>query len=78
MLPRPVRWFANLELDVWKAMLEFIGFPYTEEVVQDCKAVHEENLSCLDYSAVVALAQELGENRSEMAIQEFYTQGLIH
>src|SRR5262245_27442595 len=29
VLPQPVRWFANVELDVWQAMLRQIGFRAT-------------------------------------------------
>jgi len=78
VLPKPVHWFANLELDAWKTMLEFIDFSHTEEVINDCKSVHEENLSRLDYSGVVTLVQDLGGDAAQRGIQEFYTEGLMN
>src|SRR3990167_1687128 len=34
MLPKPVRWFASIELDVWKYMLEQIGFKKTQALIE--------------------------------------------
>jgi P-aminobenzoate N-oxygenase AurF len=77
MLPRPVRWFANLELDVWQTMLEHIGFPGSATLIQDCRDVSEDNLSALDYSGVVSLAKELGMLDTQMGVDSFSGEGLL-
>jgi hypothetical protein len=58
VLPKPVHWFANIELDVWQAMLRQIGFRAADTVIRDCRSVNEENLARIDYSDLIALAQE--------------------
>ncbi len=78
MLPKPVRWFANAELAVWKAMLEQIGFPRTEPVITDCAAINELNLMRIDYTGVTALAEELGILDSERGIDSFGREGLLN
>ena len=45
VLPRPVHWFANMELDVWQAMLRQIDFPATDRMIGDCRSANEENLA---------------------------------
>ncbi len=71
ILPKPVRWFANIELTVWKAMLEQIGFAHTERVIADCAAVNEVNLLRIDYTGVMSLAEELGILNSSRGIDCF-------
>lgn len=58
VLPLPVYWFGNKELDVWFAMLKQIGFPHAEKMIADCK-YNEINLQRIDYTEVMTLAQEL-------------------
>jgi hypothetical protein len=77
ILPRPVRWFANLELDVWQAMLEHIGFPGAATLIRDCRDISEENLSAVDYSGVVSLAQDLGMLETQLGIDSFSGEGLL-
>lgn len=78
VLPKPVSWFANSELDVWKAMLEQIGFQKTEQVIADCAAAAEVNLMRIDYSGVTALAQELGILDTSRGIDSFGREGLLN
>ena len=77
MLPKPVHWFANLELDVWDAMLRQIGFPHAHELIHDCKSINEQNLMKLDYSALIALAEELEYGDTHVGMDSFYREGLI-
>ena len=78
MLPKPVRWFSNMELTVWKAMLEQIGFPKTEQVIADCIATNEINLMRIDYTGVTSLAAELGIFDSQQGIDSFGREGLLN
>ncbi len=78
MLPKPVRWFANMELIVWKAMLEQIGFPHTERVIADCVAMNEINLMRIDYTGIMALATEVGIFDCERGIESFGREGLLN
>jgi hypothetical protein len=41
-LPKPVHWFANIELDVWQAMLQQVGFRATDTVISNCRSANEE------------------------------------
>lgn len=77
VLPKPVTWFANLELDVWHAMLDQIGFPNTTNLINDCKGMHEAGLLKLDYSGLVSLAQELGIYNTTIGMDSFYQEGLM-
>jgi hypothetical protein len=76
-LPRPVHWFANIELDVWEAMLRQIGFRATERVIRDCRNVNEENLARIDYSDLIALAEELGMLEGQRGLDSFARAGLV-
>jgi hypothetical protein len=75
--PRPVHWFANIELDVWQAMLQHIGFPDTDTVIGDCRSANEENLARIDYSGLSTLAQELGMLDVQRGIGSFAREGLV-
>lgn len=77
ILPKPVRWFANMELTIWEAMLEQIGFAPTQEVIADCAATNEVNLMRIDYSGVTALARELGILDSACGAESFGREGLL-
>jgi hypothetical protein len=77
VLPKPVRWFASLELDVWASMLQQIDFPAVETMINDCRSVNEENLERLDYTGILSLAAELGAFESQRGIESFYREGLV-
>ena len=77
MLPKPVHWFANSELEVWQAMLQHIGFRTTDTVIRDCRRANEENLARIDYSAVIALAQEVGLLDGQRGLDSFAREGLV-
>jgi hypothetical protein len=77
VLPKPVHWFANSELEVWQAMLQQIGFRATDTVIRDCRSANEENLARIDYSDVIALAQELGLLDMQRGLDSFAREGLV-
>lgn len=59
-LPRPLAWFADFELGVWRAMLRQIGFPGADAMIDECKEAAELDLARRDYSQLADLAAELG------------------
>jgi hypothetical protein len=77
VLPQPVRWFANVELDVWQAMLQQIGFPATDTVIGDCRSANEENLARIDYADLIALAEELDLLQGQRGLDSFTRAGLV-
>jgi len=77
VLPKPVRWFANSELDVWQAMLQQLGFSATDTVIRDCRSVNEENLARIDYADLIVLAQNLGLLDRQIGIDTFARAGLV-
>lgn len=77
MLPKPVRWFANQEWDVWQTMLDHIGFHDVESMINDCRRQNEENLTRLDYTDIITLAEELDMGSESSALVSFYREGLL-
>jgi hypothetical protein len=77
VLPKPVHWFASLELNVWQSMLQQIGFPHTDQLIRDCQCLNDESLAQVDYSELIALAEELGILRGERGRDSFHREGLI-
>jgi hypothetical protein len=78
VLPKPVHWFANSELEVWQALLRQIGFRATDTVIRDCRRANEENLARIDYSDVISLADELGLLEGQRGLDSFARAGLVH
>ncbi|MEM9484649.1 MAG: diiron oxygenase [Cyanobacteria bacterium P01_F01_bin.116] len=76
VLPKPVRWFADVELNVWSAMLQQINFPKAQQIIQDIAADTEVNLLRIDYSDVIKLAKELGVLDSAAGADSFAQAGL--
>ena len=60
VLPQPVIWFADRELETWLAVLHQIGFPRADEMIQACRGSGAADLTKLDYSGVLSLAEEIG------------------
>jgi P-aminobenzoate N-oxygenase AurF len=77
VLPKPVRWFANVELEVWRAMLQQIGFPAADTVIRDCHRANDESLGRIDYSDLIALAEELGFFERQRGVDSFARAGLV-
>lgn len=77
VFPLPIRWFANIELDVWHSILQQIGFQNTNTLINDCRSINEENLEKIDYSGLIALAKELEPRNTRIGMDSFYSEGLI-
>ena len=77
VLPKPVRWFANTELNVWKSMLQQIGFDHAESMVNDCALFNEVNLMTMDYTELISLAEEVGILDSALGIDSFSREGIL-
>ncbi|MGK7956506.1 MAG: diiron oxygenase [Crocosphaera sp.] len=65
VLPKPLYWFADQELEVWKSVLEQIGFEKSQEIYTDCRASQTSNLDSIDYTQLIELVQELDPKRGE-------------
>ncbi|MFC5473622.1 diiron oxygenase [Paraherbaspirillum soli] len=77
ILPRPVVWFADRELDVWLSLLQQINFPDAEAMIQECRDQHEVDLAALDYAGIVSLASEIGMLDTKVGRDSFAKQGLL-
>ena len=77
VLPKPVRWFANTELNVWKSMLEQIGFGGAESMIDDCAISNQVNLMSIDYTEFISLAEEIGILDSAIGIDSFSREGIL-
>lgn len=77
ILPQPVTWFANSELDVWQSILKQLQFPKAGQIIADCAAA-EVDLIRIDYSDVTALADELGILKFSKALEGFQEKALLN
>jgi hypothetical protein len=77
VLAEPVVWFADRELDVWSSVLQQIDFPQAEQMIAECRSLGTADLEKLDYSGVVALAQEIGLMDVAVSRESFARQGLL-
>jgi len=77
VLPRPVHWFANSELEVWQVMLQQIGFRATDTVIRDCRSANAANLARIDYTDLITLAEELGLLEGQRGLDSFARAGLV-
>ncbi len=77
VLPKPVRWFADVELEVWGMMLQQIDFPNAQKIIGDTAADTEVDLIRVDYSDVIKLAKELGVLDSAPGADSFAKAGLF-
>jgi alpha-N-dichloroacetyl-p-aminophenylserinol N-oxygenase len=76
VLPKPVRWFASQELDVWESMLSQIDFPKYHEMIADYRTEAAVNLDRIDYSGLTSLADELGILQTQRGQDSFGQAGL--
>lgn len=77
VLPEPVLWFADRELDTWLVVLRQIGFPEADAMIRDCRSTGLVDLDKLDYSGVIALAGEIGVMDSAVQRDSFARHGLV-
>jgi P-aminobenzoate N-oxygenase AurF len=59
VLPKPIQWFANAELEVWRTMLQQIGFPKADEMINDCLLDQEQREVNLDLTTLAELYVDL-------------------
>lgn len=59
-LPKPIQWFADKDIDVWRAALTHIQFPNLESLVSDAEIENRKSLEKISYTGIVRLAAELG------------------
>lgn len=76
ILPEPVTWFADRELDTWLALLEQIEFPGAAEMIRECRGAGNVDLTALDHSGVVSMAQALGMMENAAGREAFLRRGL--
>jgi hypothetical protein len=77
VLSEPVVWFADRELDIWLSLLRQIDFPQADEMIQECRSSGAVDLTSLNYSEIVSMAEEIGLLDSVAARDSFARQGLI-
>jgi hypothetical protein len=77
LLPEPVIWFADRELDTWLVVLRQIGFPQAETMIDECRSRGAADLSTLNYSRVIALAEDIGLMDSARGRDSFSRHGLV-
>ncbi|MFG2647823.1 diiron oxygenase [Streptomyces sp. NPDC048436] len=77
VLSEPVVWFADRELDIWLSLLRQIGFPQANEMIRECRSSGSVDLTSLNYSEIVSMAEEIGLLDSAAARDSFSRQGLI-
>jgi alpha-N-dichloroacetyl-p-aminophenylserinol N-oxygenase len=76
LMPEPVLWFADQELDTWLSVLKQIDFPDAEKMINDCRDAGRKELA-LDYSGVVSLAEEIGVLDTAVKRDSFAKHGLV-
>lgn len=77
MLPRPMRWFASQELNVWETILQQLNYPHTKEVIGDIRAEAEVALFRVDFSELIELAQETALLDTPEGLESFEAEGLL-
>lgn len=70
VLPKPVYWFADHELEIWHSILTQIGFEDADIIYHDCKQINHHNLLNIDYSEIVELVQELNPIQGSDSLAE--------
>lgn len=60
VLPKPIQWFADMELDIWDSVLEQLGIAQGRTIIADCRPLNANAVRRVDYSGVVDLARGIG------------------
>ena len=58
-LRKPLQWFASSELDVWESILQQIGFPHAQEIIEDCRVNNDADITARDFAGLFGIADEL-------------------
>lgn len=78
ILPKPVKWFLDQELDVWQSVLKQIDFKDAGKMIRDCKRDYQKLPDYINYSNLVLLADELGITQNPAGLASFYQEGLLN
>ncbi len=76
MLPYPILWFADLELDIWHQMLVQLRVKGVTEMIKDCRPLNQQALQRVNFSGITALAGECGMLDDEACRRNFIDRGL--
>jgi hypothetical protein len=68
MLSEPAAWFANAELQAWRAMLSQIGFPGSDRMIDDCLDAASSKTVKLDLTVLQELYESLGVRRTAVMV----------
>ncbi len=60
ILPKPVLWFADLELDLWHDLLSQLKIKDATTIIEDSRELNRAAHKRVNYTEVVALAEEIG------------------
>ncbi|KQT62092.1 MULTISPECIES: diiron oxygenase [unclassified Aureimonas] len=60
VLPKPIEWFADMELDIWDDVLAQLGIVQGRTIVADCRPMNANAVRRVDYSGVVNLGRNIG------------------
>jgi hypothetical protein len=77
LLPKSVRWFADLELDVWDSVLLQLKIPDMAAIIGDCRPLNLRVLERIDYSEILSLAERIGILETEPGRMGFARNGLL-
>jgi alpha-N-dichloroacetyl-p-aminophenylserinol N-oxygenase len=79
IIAKPVQWFANQELEVWRTALEQLGCQGIETMLNDCGLnAQKTSLTKVDYSGLIVLAKELGIMDTSIGLDSFHAEGLLN
>jgi len=77
ILPLPILFFADLELDIWHRMLVQLQVSGATEMIKNCRQLNQQAIQRVDYSGVTALAAEVGMLDDEAGRRRFVDHGLM-
>ncbi|WP_372005218.1 diiron oxygenase [Tistrella mobilis] len=76
VLPKPIEWFADLELDIWSSVLEQLRVPGAATIVADCRPLNAAARERLDYTGIVGLSHEVGILSTDAGRNSFTAMGI--
>ena len=76
MLPKPITWFADMELDIWQSVLDQLRIPNARTIIEDCRPLNQRAHERVDYSGVVELSRDVGILATETGRRSFARQGI--
>lgn len=60
VMPKPIQWFADMELDIWDAVLRQLDIVEGKTIIADCQPLNANATQRVDYSGVINLARNIG------------------